>query len=294
MKIECIVTSYNYGDYLYYTLPSLVRSFDKVLVVTGEDDLETIMACKRNNIEPIIIDPHVDGAVFKKGYMIDKVLKEHVEHKDWIILTDADIFFEEGIRDKLEKNITSQTCLYGAYRRHAPSFQDFVKYIYDKKVSDEWPRGEERFLIKKQAVLGFFQLTKYDSIPRFSKGFSLEDGENMYPDTSGRASHDDFYFQRCRKKKFLPIDVIHLSERKTNWNGRVTDRFDVLPKGFFDDRIVFHAENINDISNICDVEEGFIVGKYEEIEGVEEVAKSKNIRIGISELNEEKIWWTLV
>jgi len=258
------------------------------------------MACKRNNVEPIITDPHVDGAVFKKGYMIDKALKEHVEHKDWVILTDADIFFEEGTRDEIEKSITSQTsqtCLYGAYRRHAPSFQDFVKYINDKKVSDEWPRGEERFLIKKQAVLGFFQLTKYDSIPRFSKGFSLKDGENMYPDTSGLASHDDFYFQRCRKKEFLPIDVIHLSERKKNWNGRVTGRFDVLSNEFIENNEHLFVESLGEISNHEKDYFGVAFGNYkddQEFAEIEKEALKIGRRIGKNKLKNQNIWWTVV
>jgi len=294
VKIECIVVSYKYGDYLYYTLPSLVRTFDNVLVVTSKDDSETIKTCERNNVTPIIADPHtitdshIDKAILNKGYMIDKALKEYVKYKDWVLITDADIYFEEGTREKIENSITEQTYLYGAYRKHSPSFQSFVEYLDNKEISEKWDRGEEKFLIKKDAVIGFFQLTKYDCIPRFTSRFSLEDGENMYPCTSGRASHDDFYFQRCRQKIFLDIDVVHLSERKKNWDGRVTGRFDVLPESFFDN--ISYVEGIDDIDH---EKKGVVVGTYTDLKEIRGLAE-ENIRVGILRLNNKFVWWTVI
>lgn len=296
MKIECIVVSYKYGDYLYYTLPSLVRTFDNVIVVTSEDDSETINACKRNNITPIIADPfkvtdahHIDDTViFNKGHMIDTALKEHVKYKDWVLITDSDIYFEEGTREKIGNSITKESYLYGAYRKHSPSFQSFVEYLSDKTVSEKWDRGEEKFLIKKDAVIGFFQLTKYTHIPRFTCRFTMDDGENMYPCTSGRASHDDFYFQRCRQKIFLDIDVVHLSERKQNWGGRITGQYDVLPDNFFKD--ISYAKSIEDINHM---KKGIVVGTYTWLEELEDLV-AQNLRIGYSSLNNQNIWWTVI
>ena len=245
MKIECIVVSVFYGDYLYYTLPTYSSFFDRVLVVTCEEDIVTQEVCKKNGVEFRIDNHKDDGAILKKGHMINNALSNELKINEWVLLTDADIFFEKNIKIDIEQEFDdkphyTKDNLYGAYRRHCPSFIDFVKYLSDPEPSRDWSRYEDPILAKKRTVFGFFQLFHSAQPDRFRKFFvDRKEGTKRYPTMSNGASHDDYYFQKHKAKQFLSIDTVHLSDREINWEGRVTEDFDIIEADTYADLIDF-------------------------------------------------------
>lgn len=301
MIIECVVVSYMYSDYLHYTLPSMVKCFDDVIVVTNSNDLDTIRVCNYNGIKPLFDNKNINSKFFKKGSAINKVLKKNIKHKDWVLMSDADIYFPDETREIIERNVSRDNVLYGAQRLHSPSFDSFLCYLFNNTGHDSWKRGEESHLLKKQVVLGFFQLINYKKIPRFRYRHYDKNGKDMYPSVSKSASHDDFYFQRCASKKFLPLDVIHLSEAGRNWDRRVSGRFDVMDYGFLNKykQNIIHVEDIDDIflylkwkSMVEDkYSKKILYGEYDCFSDLD-VVKDNNIRVNF--LEKEKVWWTLV
>jgi hypothetical protein len=219
--IHAVTVSVNYADYLWHTLPALVRIADKVTVITLATDTEARGLATKYSAEV-----HLTGQLkgnFRKGKAIREALSR--ADNDWLLHVDADI----GILQQIDTTELCKNTLYGAHRYSiSGEFQwELIKGVPTcwRKMSpcpQDEPFTSVRFRRKSRTskVLppGYFQLW------HSSQG-------KTYPSRSIDASLDDIlHAERFKSTAILPnFGVYHLESKdhdlKANWQGRTTGRF---------------------------------------------------------------------
>lgn len=211
--LEAVTTCVEYGDVLGITLPRNRAHFDAMFVVTSLDDEETREVCTQHDAVSISTDAFFeDGGRFRKSRGINTGLAR-MRKADWVLVMDCDIILPENFREVLDEEDLAPDCLY-ACRRHLYRTHEH----WSKRDTIE-PESEEHLERRNGAGRGFFQL--------FHASSSAWTGR--YPEQSGDASVDDIAFQRrwpAARRKYLPFHVAHLGEIRTNWQGRVSPRFE--------------------------------------------------------------------
>lgn len=204
IKINVVIVSVNYNDFLSTTLESLSNLMD-VTVVTSPDDITCQNLCKKFKSNCVITDKmYEDGAEFNKGKAINEGL-ESIKNPDWILLLDADIYLQSNFLDVLKStNLTSED-LFICKRLIIKNIEDFEK----------WKNGEDVGQLERSKGYGFFHL------------FNLKANKKLkFPENYKDASFSDLEFRdKFKNKKELDTYVVHLGETGKNWSGRITEIF---------------------------------------------------------------------
>ena len=139
MKLEAIIVSINYGDFLAVTLPANKGLFERIVVVTTTDDTETIDVCKKNGVLCVQTDEvYKDGPVANKAIAINKGLK-YLDMDGWVLQLDADIWLPSLTRTILEKHPLNEDSIYGIDRFMCESYNEWHNFSKNKKlIYDEW------------------------------------------------------------------------------------------------------------------------------------------------------------
>jgi GR25 family glycosyltransferase involved in LPS biosynthesis len=202
-KLNVIIVSVNYNDFLLPTLTINIETFDNITVVTSNEDKMCQMICEKFKVNYITTDIMYDeGAKFNKGKAINLGINS-IKDPGFILLIDADII----VKDRINTEYLDTETLYTSDRWMCETYDDLYKWETDvnslkKHIKNESDRG-----------LGFFQLFHY------SKAIS-------YPETSENAAFSDLLFRdKFTKKQTIKNQIIHLGKSYTNWDGRKTDRF---------------------------------------------------------------------
>lgn len=235
--LEGICVCYNYGDFLFHTLPSAKLLFDKVIVVTHPSDTRTQLVCEFNDVEYVTTEVfHENGDPFNKGKAINEGLKK-LSKQGWVVHFDSDIWFPlkcRKIYDRVLQWKLDPTCIYGVDRMMCDSYAEWIKFLNSlvpiyhgdvfvnfpfrlgHRLSNEWNEGYE--------PIGYFQMWN----PK---------GSNVwwYPTEHKDAARGDVQFAlRWSKKKrhnLAEWTVIHLDSGKSpmasNWQGRTTPLFGI-------------------------------------------------------------------
>jgi len=113
LDVSVLLTSVNFHDILELTLPHNKEIFKHFLIITSNKDGNTQAACKNLNVDCIATDAF--GERFNKGAAINEGLNQLQGVADWVLITDADVFWPPF----LEKQLLSLNYdyLYGFYRR---------------------------------------------------------------------------------------------------------------------------------------------------------------------------------
>jgi hypothetical protein len=234
LKIEAVITSVGYGDFLRWTLPFCRTVFDRLVVVTSPEDRQTPRACAVWNVECLESHAfHQDGAAFAKGKGINAGL-EALALDDWVVHLDADIALPAHARAAFERAQLDPACVYGIDRVDCKGFDRWVDFLcegdpqilYDLMVAPG-PFGFS-FRVLRPAFdgwvpIGFFQM--------WHPGAT---GIRRYPEYHTDAARGDVLFAahwpRSRRQLIPEVLAYHLeSERApvgTNWSGRRTKPFD--------------------------------------------------------------------
>lgn len=203
-KLDVVIVSVNYNDYLIISLSENIKHFDNITVVTSPEDKVCQNICKKLNVKCVVTDVmYENGAVFNKGKAINVGINS-IDNPDIILLLDADIIVEKAI------NISqlSDEVLYTAERYILPNYQSYMNYLINKNKFSK---------IEHDKGYGFFQL--------FSMNNSVIQKENVFPDTFTDASYSDLVFRDKFDLKINLTSVLHLGESFLNWKGRVTENF---------------------------------------------------------------------
>ena len=89
-KIDVVIVSVNYNDFLLVSLEKNSKIFDNITVVTSSDDFLCHKICEKFEVNCLITDiMYEDGAMFNKGKAINEGIKS-ISNPDYILLLDAD------------------------------------------------------------------------------------------------------------------------------------------------------------------------------------------------------------
>jgi GR25 family glycosyltransferase involved in LPS biosynthesis len=203
-KLDVIIISVDYNDYLILTLEENSKIFDNITVVTSTSDTICQKICEKFGVRCVITDKmYEENAIFNKGKAINEGIKS-IENPDLILLLDADIIVE----NKINLEVLSDDILYTSERIILPSYQSYQNYKNNKLKNKK---------IEPDKGYGFFQL--------FCINNKFINKENPFPETSNDASWSDINFRdKFEIRKRLGC-VLHLGEAFLNWKGRRTDSF---------------------------------------------------------------------
>ena len=218
MILRAITICINYSDYLRCILANR-KHFDRWLIATVPDDVETLRVCEEVGLESLVSACHEPGgigfhAAWNKSAMINEAigrLQEDVPEgapaEDlWVVVLDADTHLPSDFRERLERQELDPDFLYGLEGRRICEGRE----IFDHEVEREpWTTLLERH----RSVIGYFNLFNL-SQPR------------RYPDDPPhpRSGHNDWFFWMSftsAKTRHLPMNSLHLGGVAKNWGGRV-------------------------------------------------------------------------
>ena len=200
-KLDVIIVSVNYNDFLLISLENNSKIFENITVVTSTSDFMCQKICENFEVKCLVTDiMYEDGDFFNKGKAINEGLKS-ISDPDYILLLDADIL----IMDHIDIDCLEEDILYTSDRCIVPDYDYYQKYISGDITKDN-------LFIEGDQGLGFFQLFNFYM-------------RNEYPQYSTDASNDDLRFRdsfdlrRCVKNS-----VLHLG-KDSNWRSRKSKSF---------------------------------------------------------------------
>lgn len=197
-RIDVVIVSVDYNDFLEITLERNRRIFDRITVVTSPSDIRCVEICEANGVNVVVTEcMYSDGANFNKGKAINEGISS-IEDPEFILLLDADIIVPEFEFENL-----SDDCIYYADRI----------MLRDRDSFDRFEAGEVGFEVESLGPLGYFQLFRYKKNLKYSES------------SSDAAWSDVKFLRRFKKSVNIGKNVIHLGEDRKNWSGRVTSEF---------------------------------------------------------------------
>jgi glycosyltransferase involved in cell wall biosynthesis len=201
-KIDVVIVSVNYNDFLLISLENNSKIFENITVVTSSSDFLCQKICKKFGVKCVVTDiMYEDRAPFNKGKAINAGI-DSISDTDYILLLDADIL----VMNKIFLDSLDDELLYTSDRYIVADYDSYQRYISGGLNKDD------EFMIDMNQGLGFFQL--FNSYMRVD-----------YPESSKDASLCDIIF-RDKFDKSVAIDntILHLGN-DSNWKGRRSKSF---------------------------------------------------------------------
>lgn len=238
MKLECVQVCVNYADFLATTLVHNKYIFDRIVVVTSNQDKDTADVCEYYHIQ--CIKTNILDKQFNKGKAINLGLK-HLDRDGWLVHMDGDIVLPPRARFLFEISKPHEDTLYGINRVMCPSYEAWLEFMAKPKLS----HGNDIYIHQNQFPVGtaIGKLSKHSNDPSdlgwlplgyFQMWNESNGNRRVYPENSQNAASSDmdFAYQWDRAHRALIPEVlgIHLqtddaSKMGINWSGRATKRF---------------------------------------------------------------------
>lgn len=196
-KLDVIIVSVNYNDFLIVSLENNIDIFENITVVTSSSDFLCQKICEKFGVNCVVTDVmYENNAVFNKGKAINEGIRS-IPDPDYILLLDADILVMEQINlDLLEEDVL--------YTSDRYMVTDYQKYLYGDIKKD--------IFLQKNQGLGFFQLFNFSMC-------------SEHPQSSTDASSDDLKLRdKFELRKNIKNFIIHLGT-DSNWKGRKSKSF---------------------------------------------------------------------
>ncbi len=222
-KVEVVMVSTNYLDYLKVTLPNNLKYIPNMTVVTHISDTDTINYLESIKCKYVATDAfdycNFNRAVFNKGAALNKGL-DTLDKNNWVLIMDADIYLTDPLPQvsKLDPRY-----LYGARRFMINSMEElerFKSYKNDYKNLNEL-KPQNPGIIGARTIIGYFQLFDFKTNPHYYPA--------IYPTAS--TSDNVFSFNWSMNHNYYLDDykVLHLQTsditKGRNWNKRITKEF---------------------------------------------------------------------
>lgn len=240
MRIEALITCWNYADFLAETLDSVVAFADEVLVVTHPDDGRTLSLCDHRGIRCESTTAWTrHGAALDKAAAINHGLR-HLAQRDWVVHLDADIWLPHEARRIVANAELDPAKVYGCSRVNCVGVD-----AWDAFRANPWGCGRPPHYIvsprRGMEVGGHISHPAYGGyvpIGFFQMWNPKGSGVRRYPDVQrGDAEHTDVLFavqgrwgERMNRVHLVELMAVHLvSDRGgpmgANWQGRRTPPF---------------------------------------------------------------------
>lgn len=210
-----ICVSCDYFDTLQFMLPVNHPHFEKIYLITNENDKETIEYCKKfDNVNVLFYNFTNNNKKFDKygalNYAQEIVYKKYPE--SWYLIIDSDILLPNNLIDILSTVKLNPECIYGAIRKNVLKLSELLdkkKIINDHKNKKIFFNNILHFTNKPPSILGCFQLYK-------KHVFHSDDYNNCgFGDYSFGHKNFDLF---CNLENII---YIHLGETGKNWNGKI-------------------------------------------------------------------------
>lgn len=234
MKLEAVLICVEYDDFLAHTLPLNKGHFDRLVIVTTPEDVNTRKLAEYHHVQCVTTDVfNVEAGEFRKGAAINVGL-ESLEMDGWVVHLDADIVLPPQFRTILQQTDLNPSMIYGIDRFNVTGYDKWYEHVKKPKMVNECgvyihPRVyplATRFMSPEfggYLPIGFFQM--------WNPGVS---GVTRYPECHTNAGRTDMLMSANWPRSFrsfLPeIIGFHLESEKAaqgaNWNGRETSRFE--------------------------------------------------------------------
>lgn len=208
-----ITVSTRYAKLLEKVIHQNQRFFDTWLIVTSEDDAETLCVIRESgykHIIPLFFDFKAGGKVFNKGGAIRYAqleLPKYASGSDTrVLILDSDIYLPDRLLDMLPEHVPV-SYLYGVSQRNDYySWDHFTKNKIDRTYIGS--TTTDRFL----HFVGFFQLYSSKSL-------------TFYPDSETCAECDMRFANGFTHTIVIPgLEVSHLGVDGKHWKGRTDYR----------------------------------------------------------------------
>ncbi len=206
--MNALIVSVDFADLLDVTLEYNRHQFDRVIVVTTPQDIDTQIVAGKNNAEVFQTESFYDrGAIFNKHKAMEEGL-DFMGREGWICLMDADVLWPKKL-PHFELGIGN---IYGPLRRvmDPPTFP----------IADDWQQFPH-YLLKAKVIAGFSQIF-HGSDPALGKPpwHELDWTHGAGADTSLQKKWSK------HNRRRLPFSVLHLGEVGVNWCGRLEPYLD--------------------------------------------------------------------
>ena len=240
MLLEAVTVCFNYSDFLAETIPYNIGHFDRWVIVTGKDDLDTQKVCRRFSLPYLVTDEvYRDGDEFNKGRAVIKGL-DHLSSEGWVLHLDADMALPAHTRKAIDMAHCQNDTIYGVDRVMVKTWDQWQKLQrtgwlrgqFGKNCYVDFPQGFQvgtRWVSAEHGYcpIGDFQLWWGRS--------DLVHGHHskVYPHRHNDAARSDIqhslYWDRRQRQLMPEIIAAHLeSEPSTlgvNWKGRKSKPF---------------------------------------------------------------------
>jgi len=206
-KIDVVIVSVDYNDFLILTLKNNLKYFSRITVVTSSKDIKCQEICQAFKVNCVVTDRMYEaGDSFNKGKAINDGINS-LSDPDWILILDADIIITEKIDFlKLERNT-----IYTSSRWICENYETYKRWQDGEISIGEVGKYED------DRGFGFFQLFNY----KFRR-------VEVYSEEYENAGWSDIKFLQHFDKKVSISNSIHLGQKRKNWKGRSSDGFITL------------------------------------------------------------------
>ena len=230
IDIYAVTVCVNFSHYLKYCI-SNKRFFKRWVIVTHEDDKETIKLCKKHDLE-YIFSKKIYTRTFNKGAAVNEGFNYLGKDKEWYCHIDADVLLNENFPSTF-----SSTHIEGKLRhtylervlkhKHQLGTLPDALYLYtmgrinllgDENL-DELDYKEvfkmEDKIVQQWLGWGYFQLFNGIALNKV-----YENLHEFYPNMSNNAGTDDYLFKQLFYQVIsLNTHCLHLSPEKIYWDG---------------------------------------------------------------------------
>lgn len=213
-----LCVSYNYFDTLQFMLPINYLHFEKIYLITQEDDIETIEFCKKyNNVIILFYDFKNNNKIFDKFGALNYAQSLAYEYypNSWYLIIDSDIILPNNFIDILNKEKLNPECIYGAIRNNVSKSSELLNKLQIINNNKNWIYNN--IIHAKHnppCIIGCFQLYKKQVYNR----------SNIV-----NAGQGDYYFGHDNFNIFCNFENIlyfHLGPIAKNWYGKMESFID--------------------------------------------------------------------
>ena len=230
IDINAVTVCVNFSHYLKHCI-SNKKYFKRWVIVTHEDDTDTIELCKKHDLE-YILSKKIYERVFNKGAAINEGFDYLGKDKEWYCHIDADVLLHDNFASSF-----SPTHIHGQLRhtylervlphQHKLGMLPDALYLYtmgrinlngDENLNEinfkEVFKMEDK-IVQQWLGWGYFQLFNLKALKEV-----YENLYQIYPTMSNNAGTDDYVFKQLFYQVIsLNTHCIHLSPEKVHWDG---------------------------------------------------------------------------
>ena len=230
IDINAVTVCINFSHYLKHCI-SNKRFFKRWVIVTHEEDKETIKLCKKHNLE-YIFSKRIYERVFFKSAAINEGFDYIGKNEEWYCHIDADVLLNDDFPSTFTSTHIQGQLRHTYLERILPHEQELGKlpdalYLYTMgrinlngdedldKIDFKTVFKEKDKIIQQWLGWGYFQL--FNAVALNEVYANLY---QYYPTMSNKAGTDDYLFKQLF---YLVISLnthcLHLSPEKLYWDG---------------------------------------------------------------------------